>query len=76
MLDNVIVQGVVPPSLEPLVVVVISLFLCKRHSGSPENVGMRGGDGQQERKRVGNHRPRECSLKSSALTYKVTQQLL
>lgn len=43
MLDNVIVQGVVPPSLEPLVVVVISPFLCKRHSGSPENVGMRGG---------------------------------
>lgn len=79
MFDNVIVPGVVPPSLEPVVVLVISLFPCKRHSGSPENVGMsftRGGDGQQERKRVGNHRPRECSLESSALTYKVTQQLL
>lgn len=37
-------------------VVVISLFPWKRHSGSPENVGTsfsREGDGQQERKRVG-----------------------
>lgn len=77
--NNVIVPGAVPPSLEPVVVLVISLFPWKRHSGSPENVGMslsRGGDGQQERKRVGNHRPGECSLKSSALTHKVAQQLL
>lgn len=36
--NNVIVTGVVPPSLEP--VVVISLFPCNRHSSSPENVGM------------------------------------